>query len=323
MTISYETEKGVFYHGDTQNIISSPAFQEKYNQSFDLIFTSPPFPLQRKKKYGNLEGQKYVDWIASFANIFKNLLKPQGSIVMEIGNTWNPASPTMSTLPLRALLSFLDEGQFHLCQQFVWNNPAKLPTPAQWVNIERIRVKDAFTHIWWMAPLERPKANNRNILTEYSESMKKLLSTKKYNSGSRPSEHQIGKESFLKDNGGAIPSSVLTYANTRSNSKYLNYCRENELPLHPARMPKDIPDFFINFLTEPNDIVLDPFAGSNTTGASAEKNNRRWVAIEIQEDYIIGSKGWFIPEKNKEEIIIEDLKSPQLSLLENLDEDNA
>ena len=199
----------------------------------------------------------------------------------------------MSTLGLKSLLAFQEGGNLNLCQQFVCQNPARLPSPAQWVNVERIRVKDAFTHIWWMSPTQRPKANNRNVLTPYSESMQHLLTTKEYNSGQRPSEHLIGSKSFLTDNGGAIPPNVITAANTRANDPYLEYCKANHVRPHPARMPAQIASFFIQFLTEPNDIVLDPFAGSNVTGAVAESLGRRWLSIEAENEYALASVGRF------------------------------
>ena len=287
------------YQGHAEAALTSAGF-EQYRGKVQMIFTSPPFPLNRKKKYGNFQGEAYSKWLASFAPIFRDLLKKDGSIVMEMGNAWEPGKPVMSTLALRALLTFLDAGRFHLCQQFVCYNPARLPTPAQWVNVERIRVKDAFTHVWWMSPSERPKANNRGVLQEYSSSMKKLLASKKYNSGKRPSEHHIGVSSFLKNNDGAIPPNVLTYANTSASDDYLKYCRKNGLQLHPARMPAKLPEFFIKLLTNPKNLVLDPFAGSNTTGAAAERLKRRWMSIELNPTYVAGSRGRFdniLPEK--------------------------
>ncbi len=168
-----------------------------------------------------------------------------------MGNAWEPGKPVMSTLALRALLAFLDAGQFFLCQQFICYNPARLPTPAQWVNVERIRVKDAFTHLWWMSKAERPEANNRLVLKEYSESMLRLLSSKKYNAGKRPSEHNIGKSSFLRNNAGAIPSNVLTFANTNANDEYLSYCREKGVRPHPARMHPGLANSSSSFSPSP------------------------------------------------------------------------
>ena len=292
-SVVYRTPLGRSILGKAEDILLSPVYGEDLEGKVNLIFTSPPFPLNRKKRYGNEQGETYVNWLVNFAPLFKNVLKPNGSIVLELGNAWEPGRPVMSTLALKALLAFLEGGGFVLCQQFIWYNPARLPSPAQWVNVERIRVKDAYTHLWWMALTDRPQADNRQVLTKYSEAMEKLLKRKKYNTGKRPSEHHIGKKSFLKDNAGAIPSNLITLANTQARSDYLNYCREHELRPHPARMPSGLAEFFVKFLTKPKDLVLDPFAGSNTTGAAAESLGRRWLAIEPNKSYLEGSRGRF------------------------------
>lgn len=289
----FATDLGVSILGQAEDVLSSPDLSSQINGQVDLIFTSPPFPLNRKKRYGNKQGDEYITWLTGFAPLFRKLLNPTGSLVLELGNAWEPGRPVMSTLALKALLSFLETGKFVLCQQFVWYNPAKLPSPAQWVNVERIRVKDAYTHLWWMALTDRPYADNRQVLTKYSQAMEKLLRRRSYNTGKRPSEHNIGKTSFLKDNSGAIPSNLITLANTHSNSDYLKYCRTWQLQPHPARMPIGLAEFFIKFLTTPGALVIDPFAGSNTTGAAAEKLNRRWVSIETNELYVDGSLGRF------------------------------
>ena len=206
-------------------------------------------------------------------------------------------------------MRFLRRGNLHLCQEFIWYNPARLPSPVQWVNVERIRVKDAFTRVWWLSPVERPKADNRKVLKPYSKSMQSLIDTGKYNSGKRPSEHTIGEKSFAKDNGGAIPSNVgnadhlasmstlLKGANTKSNDQYQSYCRDNELTLHPARMPPDLVKFFIRFLTDPKDVVFDPFGGSNTTGSVAESEGRKWASSEANWSYASSSITRFEPHK--------------------------
>ncbi len=277
----------------------------------NLVFTSPPFPLNRKKRYGNLQGSKYVDWLASFGPPLADYLADDGSIVIEMGNGWDKGQPTMSTLPLEALLAFKDRGNFFLCQEFIAYNPARLPSPAQWVNIERCRVKDATTRLWWLSKTERPKADNRRILTGYSDSMRKLLVRGTYNAGRRPSQHSIGADSFLTDHGGAIPPNLLmpaieemlpdlvealpqlhgllSISNTKSTDEYMQYCRDADVEPHPARMPAKLAQFFIEFLTDPGDLVLDPFAGSNTTGFAAESLKRRWLSFEQSEDYALAS----------------------------------
>jgi len=292
LNVAYQTSHGRMMQGLSDEILQSGAL-ERFEGRVNLVFTSPPFPLNRKKRYGNKTGEEYIEWLSSYGPLLKKMLTPDGSIVMEVGNAWEQGAPVMSTLPIRSLLQFQEDNELNLCQEFVWQNPAKLPTPAQWVNVDRVRVKDSFTKVWWMSASTKPKADNRRVLQEYSKSMKDLLKNGKYNAGKRPSEHHIGEQSFLTDNGGAIPGSVLTYANTQANDEYQIYCRDNEIEVHPARMPIELAGFFINFLTDPGDLVMDPFAGTNTTGAASERLNRFWLSIEAEEKYVLGSLGRF------------------------------
>lgn len=290
--VAYATRWGRMLHGGSDVLLADGSFT-RFEGKINLIFTSPPFPLNRKKRYGNETGDSYIRWLCAFGPLFKRMLAPDGSLVIEMGNSWEPGAPVMSTLALEALLQFRSANSLHLCQEFIWQNPAKLPSPAQWVNVDRSRVKDSFTKLWWMSPSQTPKASNQRVLQEYSQAMKGLLKRGSYNAGIRPSEHNIGKASFLRNNGGAIPSNVLTYANTLSSGAYHAYCRRHKLQPHPARMPLALAEFFVRFLTEPGDLVLDPFGGSNTTGAAAEGLKRYWISIEASEDYIRGSRGRF------------------------------
>ncbi|MFN8495695.1 MAG: site-specific DNA-methyltransferase [Caldilineaceae bacterium] len=275
-----------------------------------LIFTSPPFPLNAKKQYGNLQGDEYVQWLAGFAPVLADLLTENGSIVIELGNAWEPQKPIQSLLPLQALMSFVQhkDAKLCLCQEFVCYNPARLPSPAQWVTIERIRLTDSYTHIWWMAKNERPKADNRKVLRPYSKSTLEMQQRGDYNNGSRPSGHKLSKDSFLKNNGGSImpnlieidqidadkpirlPENVFSISHTVSNDHYMRQCQEQKVSPHPARMPLQLIDFFIQFLTDPGDLVLDPFAGSNATGFCAERAARKWVGIEANPEYGIHSE---------------------------------
>ena len=300
--IAYGTQLGVSLIGESEQVVGAAA-DAGLRGKVQLVFTSPPFPLNRKKKYGNRSGDEFKNWLAGYATKLRELLTDDGAIVLEMGNAWMPGQPVTSTLAIESLLEFKRAGDLHLCQEFVWYNPARLPTPAQWVTVERIRVKDAFTRLWWLSPTPRPKADNRRVLAPYSGSMRALLEKKRYNAGRRPSEHQIGKTSFFTDNGGAIPPNVLTEepevenvlagANTHSSDGYQAYCRRHGLEAHPARMPIGLAKFFISMCTDVGDIVLDPFSGSNTSGAAAEELGRRWVSIEASPDYAISGLGRF------------------------------
>ncbi len=302
----YSTNLGSAFCADTLDLLSKKRLRGQKGQ-VQLVFTSPPFPLNTKKRYGNYQGEQYIEWFASFAPRLSEMLTDDGSIVVEIGNAWEPGRPVMSTLVLRALLKFLEAANLNLCQEFVWYNPARLPSPVQWVNVERIRVKDAFTRIWWMSPVDRPKANNRNVLRRYSKSMEQLIRTGKYNAGPRPSEYHISANGFKTNNNGAIPPNVLDGdqapslgtllkgSNTHSTDQYQLFCRERGIPLHPARMPSALVEFFVKFLTDEGDLVLDPFAGSNTTGSVAEHLGRRWISCEANWGYASSSISRFDP----------------------------
>jgi site-specific DNA-methyltransferase (cytosine-N4-specific) len=227
------------------------------------------------------------------------LLTKNGSLVVEIGNAWNKGTPTMSTLPIETLIAVSKSADLKICQQLIWHNPGKLPGPATWVNVKRERITDSFTHIWWYSKSEHPKANNRNVLTPYKEAMKNLIKNKKYNHGNRPSGHKISKTGFLSDNGGSIARSTLIYANTGFDTNYREWCKQKKVPQHPARMPIELAEFFIKFLTDKNDLVLDPFGGSCTTGKAAEKLGRNWICVEQNKEYLIGARGRFRKVKKK------------------------
>lgn len=279
----YETTLGKAYLDDSLNILSK--LPEK---SINLIMTSPPFALIKKKEYGNVSSEEYLDWFEPFAEEIYRVLTDDGSLVIDIGGSWIKGQPTRSLYHFEFLLMLVKKFNFYLAQEFYWYNPSKLPTPAEWVTIRRIRVKDAVNTIWWLSKNPFPKANNRNILKEYSDAMKHLIE-KGYTPKLRPSGHNIS-DKFQKDNKGAIPPNLIELANTESNSSYLKLCKENEIKPHPARYPVALPEHFIRFLTDENDIVLDPFGGSNATGEAAEKNNRKWISIELEEEYLKGSK---------------------------------
>ena len=284
-----ETKLGRAYCGDSARLMKTLIGDE----TVDLIMTSPPFGLVRKKDYGNEDADRYVAWFEQFAEQFVRILKPQGSLVIDIGGAWKKGLPSRSLYHHELILMLARKYEFHLAQEFFWWNPAKLPTPAEWVNIRRIRVKDAVNYVWWLSRTPFPRVSVRRVLQPYSDSMQALLEFG-YTPRLRPSGHDISAK-FQRDNGGAIPPNLIALANTESNGTYQKYCRENGLPEHPARFPSGLPAFFVKMLTDPHDLVVDPFAGSCMTGAVAESMKRRWLCSEIDPQYLEGAKGRFAP----------------------------
>lgn len=283
----YSRGLGSAYLGDSLKLLPKVP-----SSSVNLVLTSPPFALTRKKEYGNEGSDEYVEWFLKFAPDFQRILTDDGSLVIDLGGAYLPGRPVRSIYQFDLLVRLCKECGFHLAQEFFHYNPARLPAPAEWVNVRRIRVKDSVNVVWWLSKTEWPKAHNRNVLRPYSASMVSLLKNG-YRAKLRPSGHDISTN-FNKDHGGAIPPNLLEIANTESNSQYLRLCREAGLKPHPARFPRDFADFFLKFLTDPGDLVLDPFAGSNTTGWAAEQLRRRWIAFELREDYLEASKFRFM-----------------------------
>lgn len=288
----YRTDLGAAYCGDSLKLLS-----EVPNESVNLVLTSPPFALQRKKEYDNKSQDEYVEWLMEFAEVVFCKLRQNGSFVLDLGGAYRKGVPTRSLYNFRLLIRLCDELGFHLAEDFYWFNPSKLPGPIEWVNKRKLRAKDAVNTVWWLSKTEWPKADVTNVLVEYSTRMKKLLDDPKafYSPKKRPSGHNVSS-GFGKKNEGAIPSNLLQIANSESNGAYLKGCKAVDVKPHPARFPTKLPEFFTKFLTDPNDLIVDIFSGSNTTGAVAEIEHRRWLAFEDRLDYVAASAFRFLPK---------------------------
>jgi site-specific DNA-methyltransferase (cytosine-N4-specific) len=277
----YRTRLGLQVCGDSRKVLGLLP-----KESIDLIVTSPPFALLRKKHYGNEEQEDYVAWLSEVGKAALPALKTTGSFVLDLGGAYQRGKPVRSLYNFRVLLDFCDSLGYRLAEEFFWFNPAKLPSPIEWVNKRKVRVKDAVNTVWWFSKSDHPKADVRNVLVPYSERMKTLLKNPEtfYRPKERPSGHDIGA-AFAQANEGAIPPNLLQIPNTESNSHYLRCCKLLGREGHPARFPADLPRFFIRFLTDPGDFVVDIFSGSNTTGYVAEDLGRQWLSIELDRSY--------------------------------------
>jgi site-specific DNA-methyltransferase (cytosine-N4-specific) len=278
----YRTQHGAAYGSDALAILKALP-----DRSVNAIVTSPPYALHFKKEYGNVDKQSYVQWMMPFAREMKRVLKKDGSFVINIGGSYDAGTPTRSLYHFKLLIALVDEVGFYLAQECFWHNPARLPSPTEWVNVRRFRIKDSVEYVWWLSPTAWPHADNRQVLVPYSPDMKRLIQ-KGYKAKLRPSGHNITHK-FQNDRGGAIPQNILVRGNNESNSEYMSACKGLGIKAHPARFPRSLPEFYIKLLTKPGDLVLDPFAGSNTTGRVAEDLDRRWIAVDIEASYIRAS----------------------------------
>ncbi len=286
----YTTAFGAAYCADSRKLLAALP-----DDSVNLVMTSPPFALQRQKAYGNKDQHEYVDWLKEFGRLVHQKLRSDGSFVLDLGGAYQKGAPARSLYNFRVLIEFCDEIGFFLAEDFYWFNPSKLPSPIEWVNKRKMRAKDSVNTVWWFSKTEWPKANVSNVLAEYSERMRKLLADPDgfYKPKKRPSGHDISK-GFGTDNGGAIPPNLLEIPNSESNGQYLSGCKAVGAPQHPARFPARLPQFFIRMLTDPGDLVVDIFAGSNTTGWVAESEKRHWLAFDESPDYVAASAFRFL-----------------------------
>ncbi len=289
----YRTSRGAAIVGD-----SLSALRSLPSGCVNLVVTSPPYALHFKKEYGNASQADYVRWFMPFASEIKRVLADDGSFVLNVGGSWNEGLPTRSIYHYRLMLALVDEIGLHLAQEFFWYNPAKMPVPAEWVTVRRIRVKDSVEFVWWFGKTPWPKATNRTVLRPYSKDMIRL-NLRGVRETTRPSGDSINGSFNSIDAGGSIPpnvldddtpSDLLRFGNNAANDRYTLECKRAGIKIHPARFPSVLPEFFMKLTTDPRDIVLDPFAGSNTTGMVAEALDRRWIAIELDPVYLEASK---------------------------------
>jgi DNA modification methylase len=291
MTPLYKTDLGKAYVTDSLEFMKGMP-----SGSVNLMMTSPPYALHFKKEYGNANQGDYIQWFLPFAREIHRILAEDGSAVIDIGGAWTPGKPTRSLYHFELLIALCRQAGFHLAQEFFWYNPGKLPSPAEWVNVRKIRVKDSVECVWWLSKTPWPKADNQEVLQDYSPDMKRLL-VRGYKPKVRPSGHIITKK--FKDNGGSIPGNIIICGNNDANGHYLERCNETGIKPHPARFPIQLPHFFIRFLTDPGDLVLDPFAGSNTTGEACEELARNWIAVEHNAEYLEASRFRFEPHEKQ------------------------
>lgn len=289
----YSTAFGAAYLADSLSILRGLP-----SNSVNAVVTSPPYALHFQKEYKNESKADYVAWFLPFATEILRVLADDGSFVINIGGSYNQGTPTRSLYHFKLLIELVETVGFHLAQECFWFNPAKMPVPAEWVTVRRVRIRDSVEYVWWLSKTPWPKADNRAVLKQYSDDMIRL-NNRKLEATKRPSGHHIKPSWKEIGSGGAIPPNVtedevpadmLKMGNNAANDKYTIRCKEAGIKIHPARFPASLPEFFIKMLTTPGDIVLDPFTGSNTTGAVAEKLERRWLAVDNKEEYLEASK---------------------------------
>ncbi len=237
--------------------------------SVDLIITSPPYSDQRKKTYGGIHADHYVDWFMPIAYEMKRVLKPSGTFILNIKE--KVIDGERSTYVLHLILEMRKQGWLWT-EEFIWNK--KNSYPGKWPN----RFRDS-----WERLLQFNKEKNfymdqdavkvpvgdwaQNRLKNLSETDKTRDNAKNNSGFGKNVSNWIGRE-FV------YPSNVLTMATECYNKK------------HSAAFPLELPMWFIKLFTPEHGMVLDPFMGSGTTVFAAEKLNRSCIGIDIMPEYV-------------------------------------
>lgn len=290
----FRTAQGCAICADSRDVLARMP-----DDSIDLIVTSPPYLLQAGKKgrannsYTNITDEtSYLDWFLGFCRSAKPKLKETGSLVVNLGNSWAKGRPVQSLYPYRFILGVCDLG-YVLCQEVIWYSRSTLPK-SEYVTVWQERAKDAWEHCFWLAKADRPKAHMGAARTPYSESQ--LRDLRRHKGAELEPRHAVNRPGGSSssnhmdiDHGGALPTTVLEVSRGESTSTYIRSLRRLGLPLHPARFPEGVPSWFIKVLTDPDDLVVDIFGGSSTTGHAAETLGRRWVTIDTDPRYVGGA----------------------------------
>jgi DNA modification methylase len=234
----------------------------------DLIFTSPPYADSRKKTYGGVHPDDYVQWFLPFVDQFKRVLKPSGSFVLNIKE--KAVEGERHTYVLELILDMRRRGWLWT-EEYIWHK--KNCYPGKWPN----RFRDAWERCLHFTRARDFEMYQEAVMVKMGDwrhvRLKKLSETDRMRDESRvlsgfgkKIENWVGRDK-------AYPTNVLHLATECGNKS------------HSAAFPESLPAWFIKLFTKSNDVVLDPFLGSGTTAVAAARLGRRFLGIEINKDY--------------------------------------
>ena len=278
----YKTRSGKAYAGDAMELIKHIP-----DGSISLIVTSPPYALKNGKKYGNVDSMAYVRWFMPFVDEFYRVLREDGNLVLSIGRDMTIGTLAESPWNFKLFAELRENEKFYLKGEFAWAGPTPSSVPEEWIRVKRVGIKDAVNYVWWFTKNSRFNYGRKNALSPYISKVMRTIERRKY-AELRSVEYNADGP-VLRDYRYSVLIKFLTVGDRESDRRYVEACRNHNVKAHPARYPLRLPEFFIKYLTERGDVVLDPFAGSNTTGEAAEGIGRLWIAFEINSEYLDGS----------------------------------
>ena len=238
------------------------------SDSIDLIMTSPPYANRRTSSYGGIKPDEYVDWFLPISKELLRVLKPTGTFILNIKE---PAvNGERHTCVLELVLAMRKQGWLWT-EEFIWHK--KNCYPGKWPN----RFRDAWEHLFQFNKQRNFKMNQEAVMVPvgdwYDSRMRTLSETDRVRDTSKVGSGFGKKVENWLDRNMVYPTNVLHGATECGNRQ------------HSAVFPNWLPEWFILLFTDPNDLVLDPFAGSGTTLSVATKLDRNTIGIEIFQPY--------------------------------------
>lgn len=290
--VAFSTDLGVAIWGNSKDVFG------RINEPIALCVTSPPYPLRQSRAYGNPDESQYVDFICSALEPIVGNLVPGGSIVLNVSNDiFESKSPARSLYLERLILALHDRLGLSLMDRQPWVNFSKPPGPTHWACVKRVQLTTAYEPVYWFTndPM-RVRSDNRRVLEPHTDRHIRLMQgggarrTAVYGDGA----YKIRPDSYGKVTEGKIPRNVILRGHSCNDTRaYRDHANALGLPVHGAMQPTSIPDFFIRFLTEPDELVVDLFGGTIRTGLAAERLGRRWLVTEWILQYIRGAAELF------------------------------
>lgn len=290
--IAFSTDLGVAIWGRCEEVF--PGLTE----SVALCVTSPPYPLRKARAYGGPTAADYTDFLCRALEPVVRSLIPGGSLVLNISNDiFEPGRPSRDLYAERLVLALHDRLGLALMDRIPWVNPSKPPAPTYWACVRKVQLVATYEPVYWFTnDPDRVRSDNRRVLEAHTARQAALHGRggeqRQTNYGDGTCRVRPG--SYGQATAGRIPRNVLTRSHTCSDTKaYRRHAQALGLPVHAAMQPTTLPDFFIRFLTEPGDLVLDPFGGTVKTGLAAERLGRRWLVTEQMGAYLRGAAELF------------------------------
>lgn len=285
--LAFSTDLGLAIWGSHEDLFPH------IHEPITLCVTSPPYPLRKPRAYGNPSLTDYVDFIClSLESIIRNLV-PGGSICLNLSNDiFVPGSPARSLYREQLLIALCGRYGLHKMDELIWVNPTKPPGPTEWACKRGIHLQTSYEVIYWLSnDPSKVKADNRRVLTTHTARHKAFVAQggERHYRSSNDGAHVIRPGSFSQPTAGRLPRNVLTISHTCADSRqYRQDATRLGLPLHGAVQPLAIPRFLIEFLSEPGDLIVDPFGGSLSSAIASEQLKRSWIVCEWIYEYIRG-----------------------------------